>query len=53
MYLDDGESPVGEASTIVDLSGPHPVVLREGAISTERIAEVLELPAEALRRENN
>ncbi|WP_448858954.1 L-threonylcarbamoyladenylate synthase [Corynebacterium propinquum] len=53
VYLDDGESPVGEASTIVDLSGPHPVVLREGAISTERIAEVLELPAEALRRENN
>ncbi|WP_306515562.1 L-threonylcarbamoyladenylate synthase [Corynebacterium sp.] len=53
VYLDDGESPVGQASTIVDLSGPNPVVLREGAISTEQIAEVLELSAEDLRRKSS
>lgn len=53
VYLDDGDSPVGQASTIVDLSGSHPVVLREGAISTDRIAEVLGLSPEALHKEKN
>lgn len=32
VYLDDGESPVGEASTIVDLSGPHPVVCEKARL---------------------
>lgn len=52
VYLDDGDSELGQASTIVDLSGPAPVVLREGAISTEHIAEVLELAPEDLRRKS-
>ncbi|WIM68629.1 L-threonylcarbamoyladenylate synthase [Corynebacterium breve] len=50
VYLDGGESSIGEPSTIIDISGPEPVILREGAISAERIGEVLNLPAEQLRR---
>lgn len=49
VYLDAGETPVGTASTIVDLSGDHPRILREGAISAERVAEVLEVDVETLR----
>lgn len=48
-YLDGGATPVGTASTIIDLSGPTPRILREGAISAERIAEVLSLDEETLR----
>ncbi|WP_291313864.1 L-threonylcarbamoyladenylate synthase [Corynebacterium sp. UBA2622] len=50
VYLDGGESQVGEPSTIIDISGPAPVILREGAISAERLGEVLGLDPEALRR---
>ncbi|WP_115684818.1 L-threonylcarbamoyladenylate synthase [Corynebacterium senegalense] len=50
VYLDGGDSEVGEPSTIIDISGPAPVILREGAISAERIGEVLGLDAEQLRR---
>lgn len=49
VYLDGGETPVGVASTIIDLSGPLPKILREGAISAERLGEVLELDPEAIR----
>lgn len=48
-YLDGGETPVGVASTIIDLSGRTPKILREGAISAARIAEVLGLQEEDLR----
>ncbi|MBN9644943.1 L-threonylcarbamoyladenylate synthase [Corynebacterium mendelii] len=41
VYLDGGACPVGEPSTIVDVSGPVPAVLREGAVPASRIAEVL------------
>lgn len=50
IYLDGGDAQVGEPSTIVDISGPQPVVLREAAISAERIGEVLNLGPEQLRR---
>lgn len=50
MYLDGGEASIGEPSTIIDISGRDPLILREGAISAERIGEVLNLPAEQLRR---
>ncbi|HUZ87201.1 MAG TPA: L-threonylcarbamoyladenylate synthase [Candidatus Baltobacterales bacterium] len=40
--LDGGTAPGGMASTVVDLTGPEPHVLREGAISTP---EVLGPPA--------
>lgn len=37
-----GESPGGEASTIVDVTGSQGRVLRRGALSLERLNEVLE-----------
>lgn len=49
IYLDGGECEIGEASSIVDISGEKPKLLREGAISAERIGEVLGVTAESLR----
>lgn len=49
VYLDGGVTPVGKPSTIVELSGPRPYLLREGAISAERIGEVLGVDAKSLR----
>jgi L-threonylcarbamoyladenylate synthase len=45
--VDGGELP-GSPSTVLDLTGPEPVVIREGAVSTEEaLAEVLRaLPGE-------
>ena len=50
VYLDGGPAAVGEPSTIIDISKPRPVILREGAIPVERIGEVLGLDPESLRR---
>jgi L-threonylcarbamoyladenylate synthase len=50
VYLDGGPSEHAVASTIVDLSGATPVVLREGAVTVERIAEVLGVEPESLRQ---
>ena len=44
IVLDGGPSRVGIESTIVDLSGAKPRVLRPGQISAEAIAEVLGVP---------
>jgi L-threonylcarbamoyladenylate synthase len=41
VVLDDGPCSVGVESTIVDCSGAEPVILRPGAISRERIAELV------------
>ncbi|BAX93801.1 L-threonylcarbamoyladenylate synthase [Mycobacterium shigaense] len=41
VYLDAGPALQGAASTIVDLTGVAPRVLRAGPVSVERIAEVL------------
>lgn len=41
VYLDGGEVPIGEASTIVDLTGEYPVVLREGAVSLSALRGVI------------
>ncbi|TDV53983.1 L-threonylcarbamoyladenylate synthase [Actinophytocola oryzae] len=41
VYLDGGPSGDPVPSTIVDLSGDEPVILREGAVSTAAIAEAL------------
>jgi tRNA threonylcarbamoyl adenosine modification protein (Sua5/YciO/YrdC/YwlC family) len=43
VYLDAGPSEQRAASTIVDLTGATPRVLRAGPVSAERIAEVLGL----------
>jgi tRNA threonylcarbamoyl adenosine modification protein (Sua5/YciO/YrdC/YwlC family) len=46
VYLDGGECPGGVPSTIVDLTGPAPAVLREGAITRDALrASVPELAA--------
>ena len=49
VYLDGGECAIGKPSSIIDISGDHPKLLREGAISAERIGEVLGVSAESLR----
>lgn len=41
VYLDGGDARGGVASTIVDATGPRLAVLREGAISLERLGEVV------------
>jgi L-threonylcarbamoyladenylate synthase len=43
VYLDGGPCPGNVPSTIVDLTGPVPRLLRQGAISVERIREVATL----------
>ena len=50
VYLDGGDAQVGEPSTIIDIPGRHPQILREAAISAERLGEVLNLDPESLRR---
>lgn len=40
VYLDGGTAAGGVASTIVDLTGPQPRLLRRGAISVGRLREV-------------
>lgn len=37
IIIDGGQSPGGAASTVVDCTGPNPVILREGPISSEMI----------------
>ncbi|MDB5394131.1 MAG: translation factor Sua5 [Rhodospirillales bacterium] len=42
LILAAGKSPLGLESTILDLSGDHPVVLRPGAVTAADLAEVIE-----------
>jgi tRNA threonylcarbamoyl adenosine modification protein (Sua5/YciO/YrdC/YwlC family) len=42
VVIDAGASPKGEASTILDVRGDHPRVLRLGALSVAALDEVLE-----------
>lgn len=48
VYLDAGTSEQQAASTIVDLTGATPRILRPGPVSAERIAEVLGVDSETL-----
>ena len=41
VYLDGGELPGGGASTIVDLTGARPRLLRAGAVAAEELTEAL------------
>ncbi len=41
MIIDGGECKIGRASTIVDLCGEKPVILREGSVSREEIEWVI------------
>lgn len=45
VYLEAGTAPQEAASTIVDLTGAHPKVLRSGPVSAEEIATVLGVDA--------
>ncbi len=47
VYLDGGTPTSAVASTIVDLTGPQPRLLRRGAISVGRLREVAEVAAGA------
>ena len=49
VYLDGGPCSIGEPSTIVDLSGPGPRILREGAVTAERVGEVIGVDPATLR----
>jgi len=40
LIIDGGRCPGGKESTIVDLTGEAPVLLREGAISREELEQV-------------
>jgi L-threonylcarbamoyladenylate synthase len=42
LVVDCGPTHGGPASTVVDCSGPLPVVLRIGAVAIDRVAEVLD-----------
>ena len=44
VFFDAGPAPDGPASTILDLSGPRPRLLREGAIPADEIERTLEEP---------
>ena len=39
IVIDGGTCPVGVASTVVDMTGETPVILREGVITAEMIAQ--------------
>jgi L-threonylcarbamoyladenylate synthase len=41
MILDGGRCPVGIESTVLDLAGPRPVLLRPGGVTLEDLAEIL------------
>jgi L-threonylcarbamoyladenylate synthase len=48
IYLDAGPAAQQAASTILDLTGPEPRILRSGPVSAESIAAVLGLDAASL-----
>ncbi|MGE0257936.1 MAG: L-threonylcarbamoyladenylate synthase [Alphaproteobacteria bacterium] len=41
LILDGGPCPIGVESTVLDLTGPIPVLLRPGGITIEEIADIL------------
>jgi len=48
VYLDGGPSEQQAASTIVDLTGAHPRVLRQGPVTVQAVAKVLGVEPETL-----
>ncbi len=53
LILDSGPTDVGLESTIVDLTGPIPRLLRPGPVSTVRTARVLQTHRSTLSRSNS
>ncbi|HEY5877755.1 MAG TPA: L-threonylcarbamoyladenylate synthase [Nakamurella sp.] len=50
VYLDAGPSPIGVASTVVDVTGDLPRVLRVGAVPLDRIRDVVGAVEDATAR---
>jgi len=50
MTIDAGPTAQGIDSTVIDLSGPEPVVLREGAITANLLASILGVASIPVRR---
>jgi tRNA threonylcarbamoyl adenosine modification protein (Sua5/YciO/YrdC/YwlC family) len=50
VYLDGGPSPIGVASTVVDITGDIPRVLRIGAVPLDRLREVVGAVEDATAR---
>ena len=50
VYLDGGPSPIGVASTIVDITGDIPRVLRVGAVPLDRLRDVVGAVEDATAR---
>jgi tRNA threonylcarbamoyl adenosine modification protein (Sua5/YciO/YrdC/YwlC family) len=48
VYLEAGPSARQAASTILDLTGPSPRILREGPIAADEVASVLGVEVETL-----
>lgn len=44
--VDDGPTMIGVESTVLDLSGAAPLILRPGAVTKEQLEAVLDLPVE-------
>lgn len=51
LILDGGDCEVGLESTIIDMSGRQPVILRPGMITLEEISQVLSVPV-TMRRQD-
>lgn len=41
LLVENGPTRYRKDSTVIDMTGPHPVVLREGVVSVERLTELL------------
>ena len=48
LIIDDGPCPIGVESTVIDVTGPAPRLLRPGAITAAMIAETLGMPESSL-----
>jgi L-threonylcarbamoyladenylate synthase len=42
LIIDGGSTPIGQESTVVDLTEGKPIILRKGAISNERIFDAIQ-----------
>ena len=49
--IDDGPSDVEAPSTVIDLSGLTPIILRSGAVSKEKIEKVCGISVSVLTEE--
>lgn len=51
LILEGGMCEVGLESTIIDMSGDQPIILRPGMITVEMIAQTLQLPVASAQQE--